>query len=311
MDIKVSVIIPTFNRAHTLGETLDSVVAQSFTNWECIVVDDGSSDGTDELMRRYIEKDSRFQYHVRPISKPKGGCVCRNIGLGYAKGDFIQFLDSDDLISSNKFEEQVNALVNNDSNAIATCKWDYFTTSNNVLSAKLSRPTYITTDPLTLLNIFGNHSTYLPQHVYLVRKKVIDNAGYWNEQLTVNQDGEFYTRLLSHCSKVVFVPTAEVYYRTDAGNNTSAWSDEDKIRKLIFSWRLIDSIIEEKFNISNHTYVKRARNGILKKIEKKYPKIVKDNQDFFELRRSRLEHFFIKVRSKIQLLYLVNVKDRF
>ena len=59
----ISIIIPTYNRAHIIGETLDSIIAQTYTNWECIVVDDGSSDNTAEVMAKYIVKDSRFRYY--------------------------------------------------------------------------------------------------------------------------------------------------------------------------------------------------------------------------------------------------------
>ena len=74
----VSIIIPTYNRAHLIAETLDSIIAQTYTNWECIVVDDGSTDPTDELMETYCKKDSRFQYYHRPKNRPKGANACRN-----------------------------------------------------------------------------------------------------------------------------------------------------------------------------------------------------------------------------------------
>lgn len=77
----VSIIIPTYNRAHLIGETLDSVMAQTYTNWECIVVDDGSTDNTAELLVVYCNKDNRFQYHHRPKDRPKGANAYRNYGI--------------------------------------------------------------------------------------------------------------------------------------------------------------------------------------------------------------------------------------
>lgn len=94
----ISIIIPTYNRAHLIGETLDSVIAQTYENWECIVVDDGSSDYTTELMEYYCEKDDRIQFYQRPIYKEKGANACRNSGLTLCQGDFIMFLDSDDVL---------------------------------------------------------------------------------------------------------------------------------------------------------------------------------------------------------------------
>lgn len=93
----ISIIIPTYNRAHLIGETLDSVLAQTYENWECIIVDDGSSDNTDEVVDVYAKKDSRFKYCHRK-SLPKGASHCRNIGLEKAEGVYCIFLDSDDLL---------------------------------------------------------------------------------------------------------------------------------------------------------------------------------------------------------------------
>jgi len=121
----VSIIIPTYNRAHLIGETLDSVLAQTYTNWECIVVDDGSADGTDKLLATYCEKDARFQYHNRPSNRLKGANACRNIGFELSKGEYVNWLDSDDIWSRNKIEEQIKILIVSDSD-IVTCKWGRF-----------------------------------------------------------------------------------------------------------------------------------------------------------------------------------------
>lgn len=80
----VSIIIPTFNRAHLIGETLDSVLAQTYPNWECIVVDDGSTDNTDEVMAEYMARDARFQYHHRPEDRLPGGNAARNYGVEFS-----------------------------------------------------------------------------------------------------------------------------------------------------------------------------------------------------------------------------------
>ncbi|MGV8813809.1 MAG: glycosyltransferase family 2 protein [Gelidibacter sp.] len=94
----VSIIIPTYNRAHLIGETLDSVLAQTYTNWECIVVDDGSTDETEELLSTYISKDDRFQYHKRPDTHLPGGNGARNYGFELSMGEYVNWFDSDDLM---------------------------------------------------------------------------------------------------------------------------------------------------------------------------------------------------------------------
>ncbi len=103
----VSIIIPTFNRAHLIGETLDSIYAQTYKNWECIVVDDGSTDTTAAVLNRYIIKDSRFQYHHRPKNRLRGGNAARNHGFELSRGEYIQWFDSDDLMHPEKLKIDV------------------------------------------------------------------------------------------------------------------------------------------------------------------------------------------------------------
>ncbi|TYB76997.1 glycosyltransferase family 2 protein [Bizionia myxarmorum] len=107
----VSIIIPTFNRAHLIGGTLDSVLAQTYTNWECIVVDDGSTDGTEALLEAYIANDNRFQFHKRPDTHLHGGNGARNYGFEVSKGEFIQWFDSDDLMVPEKIEIKVKTIL--------------------------------------------------------------------------------------------------------------------------------------------------------------------------------------------------------
>ncbi|MCR8666363.1 glycosyltransferase family 2 protein [Aestuariibaculum sp. M13] len=107
----VSIIIPTYNRAHLIGETLDSVLAQTYANWECIVVDDGSTDGTTEVMQMYLEKDARFRYYNRPDEHLPGGNGARSYGFKVSRGDYIQWLDSDDLLEEQKIYKQLELLL--------------------------------------------------------------------------------------------------------------------------------------------------------------------------------------------------------
>lgn len=95
----ISIVIPLYNREALVGETLDSVLAQTYADWECVVVDDGSTDGSREVVQKYCEKDSRFKMFRRPETRVKGAATCRNVGIENSSGEFIYFLDSDDLLS--------------------------------------------------------------------------------------------------------------------------------------------------------------------------------------------------------------------
>ncbi len=106
----VSIIIPSFNRASLIGETLDSVLAQTYHNWECIVVDDGSTDVTVKVIKSYIEVNNRISFFKRDI-EPKGASTCRNIGIRKSTGDFIMFLDSDDLLAEFCIDQRLKILL--------------------------------------------------------------------------------------------------------------------------------------------------------------------------------------------------------
>ncbi|MBD8487295.1 glycosyltransferase family 2 protein [Echinicola sp. CAU 1574] len=107
---KVSIIIPTFNYGFSISETLNSVLEQTHQNWECIIVDDGSTDNTSEVVHIYVERDKRFQYIKQ---ENQGVSVARNTGIEIANGEFVQFLDGDDLLSPEKLSLQIKHFEDN------------------------------------------------------------------------------------------------------------------------------------------------------------------------------------------------------
>lgn len=94
----VSIIIPTFNRAHLVGETLESIQKQTYSHWECIVVDDGSTDATAAVVNAYVQTDARFCYVARPRNVFKGANACRNYGFELSKGEYVNWFDDDDVM---------------------------------------------------------------------------------------------------------------------------------------------------------------------------------------------------------------------
>src|SRR6478609_11561206 len=102
----VSIIVPTYNRAHLIGETIQSVIDQSYKNWELIIVDDGSADNTNERIEKF--NDKRIRFHRVEHSGVLG--KVRNAGINFSKGELIAFLDSDDLWMPNKLEHQLSLM---------------------------------------------------------------------------------------------------------------------------------------------------------------------------------------------------------
>lgn len=107
----ISIITPTYNCGNFIAETIESVQAQSYTNWEMIIVDDCSSDNTKDVVSKYQDKDSRIQYHC--LERNSGAAVARNLALSLAKGKWIAFLDSDDLWRPEKLSRQIQFMKNN------------------------------------------------------------------------------------------------------------------------------------------------------------------------------------------------------
>ncbi len=105
-----SIITPTFNRATSLKNTIQSLIIQRYENWELIIVDDGSSDNTEEMLLDFMKADSRINYYKRPENRMKGANACRNIGIANAKGEYVIFLDSDDQLPVEFLSQRMEAI---------------------------------------------------------------------------------------------------------------------------------------------------------------------------------------------------------
>ena len=108
MNELVSCVVPSYNRAHLLKEAIESTLCQTYSNWEMIIVDDRSTDDTAEVVAEYRKKDPRIKYYLNP---EKGVSLARNYGIRMAQGEYIAFLDDDDLNMPHRFESQLNAML--------------------------------------------------------------------------------------------------------------------------------------------------------------------------------------------------------
>ena len=110
MDYKVSIIVTCYNYAAYLQACLESVLQQSYSNWECIIIDDGSTDHTGKLAKSFVDLDSRFRYVYQ---QNQGVAVARNTAIELITGDYIQFLDGDDLLEIDKLKNQIASFQKN------------------------------------------------------------------------------------------------------------------------------------------------------------------------------------------------------
>lgn len=192
----VSVIIPCYNYGWSLPETLDSLIAQTYTNWECIVVDDGSSDNSKEVVQAYASKDARFKY-VYQVNK--GMSAARNHGARLCKGEYIQFLDADDLLVPTKFSAQVELLESNPELDLVYGDVRYF---RHGFSQVLSRSHDMRDTPWmaqaqgkgsSLVNLLVKKNIMV-MCAPLLRAKLLDRVGGFAEGLRYMEDWEFWVR---------------------------------------------------------------------------------------------------------------------
>ena len=132
----VSVIMPTYNCGKFIEETIKSVANQTYKNWELIIVDDCSKDNTEEIVNRYVERDSRIKCHR--LETNQGAAVARTKAMKMARGSYMAFLDSDDLWKNDKLEKQINFMEENSYNFTCTA-YEQIDENNNLLN-KIIRP---------------------------------------------------------------------------------------------------------------------------------------------------------------------------
>ena len=279
----VSIIIPTYNRAHLISETLDSVLAQTYKHWECIIIEDGSTDQTAKIIENYIKLDARFCLLNRPINRIKGASTCRNIGLENSKGEFIQFLDSDDIMSSNKLEEQVNLLSKTNELAIAICKWGRFIKEMDDSVNFENFETYNNFDNVpAFLEALSKSKGYFPIHAYLLKKELIVKSGLWNENLSLNDDTEFIIRVLCNTEAIYFAENTRVFYRWTNEDNISTYNDYHKVDNAINSWKLIEIYLKIRFKDRAINYVEFMKEGLYTNVNNSFPELIKKHGVFFK-----------------------------
>ncbi|WP_452227708.1 glycosyltransferase family 2 protein [Lacinutrix sp. MEBiC02404] len=225
----VSIIIPTYNRALFIGETLDSVLAQSYLNWECIVVDDGSTDATIEYVQTFVNKNKRFNFYQRPLEKKKGANACRNYGFEKSKGEFIIFLDSDDLLESTCIENRVKSLSSNSqiTNEIPVFSMGIYEHQNK--TEKIFNKDFDTIKAYLINFMIGNTPWTITCPFW--RRDVFNELGGFDEDFKRLQDVDLHTRLLLKGYKIKRIAYTDSWYRVL--NNYTDYVSPEKLPVII------------------------------------------------------------------------------
>ncbi|MBD0300672.1 MAG: glycosyltransferase [Tolypothrix sp. T3-bin4] len=203
----ISVIIPVYNGEITIQETIESVLNQTFTDFELIVIDDGSQDSTLQIVSTI--QDPR----IKVFSQPNAGVsTSRNRGLSHATGEFISFIDADDLWTPDKLETQLKALQENPKAAVAYSWTDYIDESSQPLQGSgymsVNGDVYA---KLLLIDFIGSGSNPL------IRRYALTEVGGFDQSMTPSEDRDLWLRLAARYHFVA-VPSPQILYRQSANS---------------------------------------------------------------------------------------------
>lgn len=236
----VSILVPCYNSEEFLKVCIESCLSQTWNHKEIIVVDDGSSDHSLEVAKKFASSS------VKIISqKHSNANVARNRALREASGDFIQYLDADDLLDSQKIELQMNLLnEGNYENCISSGEWARFDDSIN--EAKFNKELlWGDYDAIDFLIIAWEKHLMMSSAAWLTPRSIIKKAGPWDESLLINQDGEYFTRVCLASDGIKFCKGSRSYYRSH-GSGTSSLKGKKASESLLKSYQLSEKHIRLK-----------------------------------------------------------------
>jgi len=230
----VSILIPAFNMQNWIAETLHSAVAQTWPRKEIIVVDDGSTDKTAETARQYASRGV-----IVHSTKNHGVASARNCALQLSRGDYIQWLDADDLLAPDKIERQLAALRATDSKRVLlSSPWTPFYYRTNRSPVTQNSLCQDLTPVEWLLRKMGEN-LHMQTATWLTSRELAEAAGPWDTRLVFDDDGEYFARVLLASEGTRFVPEGLVHYRmTGTGRVSHIGDSERKKNSLWLSMQL-------------------------------------------------------------------------
>jgi glycosyltransferase involved in cell wall biosynthesis len=241
----VSIIIPLYNAEGYITETIASALNQTWRNKEIIIVDDGSTDNSLAVAKKFEHEDIKIFSQAN-----KGASAARNKGLAEAKGDYIQFLDADDLLSPNKIENQV-ALLQGKSNSIANCATVYFLDGEAPYTKQPIHEWHHQNwaDNVYFLLKLYDGGDMVAIHAWLTPRAIIDKAGPWDENLTVDDDGEYFCRVVLSSQEIIYSQQSICYYRKyKNGRSLSNVKNYNANKSLLLSTTLKLEHLQKKTN---------------------------------------------------------------
>jgi glycosyltransferase involved in cell wall biosynthesis len=233
MSKKVSILIPAYNAEKWIVQTIGSALDQYWRDIEIIIVDDGSTDQTYTIARRFENRICKV------ITQPNQGVsAARNMAMQVAQGDYIQWLDADDILAPNKISEQMKVTDDVSDMTLLSCGWAHFYTKAE--RAKIQRSElWADLKPVEWLLLKMNYNLHMQTGNWLVSRKLTEISGPFNTSLLRDNDGEYFARVITRCNSIKFVEKALVFYRIAGLSSVSfvGYSDK-KLDSLFLSMQL-------------------------------------------------------------------------
>jgi|CZKI01.1.fsa_nt_gi glycosyltransferase involved in cell wall biosynthesis len=234
MNPLVSIIIPCFNAEHWVSAAIESALGQTWRETEVIAINDGSSDGSPAVLRRYVGP------RVQVIDRPnRGAAAARNAGMRAAKGEFIQFLDADDLLTPAKIASQVALLGPKGDGVVGTARWARFQGDSAMAKEEADSPLFADLAPIDFLLLHTAGGYMMHPAAWLVPSAVARAAGPWDETLSLNDDGEYFARVALAAQGIVHAPDSLTLYRSHVPGSLSGRRDRRSLGSLYRSCELV------------------------------------------------------------------------
>lgn len=234
----VSILIPLYNAEEYIAVTLENCLAQSYENIEIIVVDDGSSDGGLKIAREYEKKYGNIHVYEQPNS---GAPRARNLAFAKSRGEYIQYLDADDLMSENKIATQMKLMEKHGQRAVCSCRFEHFLKEPGDMGYVWRAVDRSFDSGLEWLIEAWSGAWMGVVMSWLTPRGLIEKAGLWNESLKKNQDGEFFARVLLKAEKVIFAEDCVVYYRITGNTSVASQYSQQAAASVLETLKLYEA----------------------------------------------------------------------
>ena len=270
----VSILIPLYNTKEYIADTIESCLNQTYGNVEIVIVDDGSTDGSEQIIKKYVKLYNNIKYYRQ---NNYGAPRARNLAFEKSSGEYIQYLDADDLISKNKIASQIEIAktYNYAPDIIFSSKFSYFT--NSIKDAKYFKQTIDKSynSGIDWLIDSWSGGGFGVVMGWLTHRKLIQKAGKWDETLKKNQDGEFFSRVLLNAKRVIMTDNTMVYYRRTGSHSISSSRSEEAIYSVLESLKKYKKNIKGINNILLKEALALAYANFIREYYKTYPHIIK------------------------------------